>query len=112
LVPAFSGDYFEISLWQLNNNNDDYWHNGRFPLPDLLMDNVQVEFIATRLEGNWSLGHSNGLIYLDDVEILSSSDCTLLPPDAVPSSTTPTMSTAVPTVTPSEASCNFSNKNF
>ncbi|KAG7165102.1 MAM and LDL-receptor class A domain-containing protein 2-like 3 [Homarus americanus] len=72
----------------------------------------EIEFMAKRLEGSWSLGHNDGLTYLDDIDIDVFQTCTYVPPDAVPTTIPPTMSTAQPTVPPSIASCDFSDKTF
>ena len=58
--------------------------------------NVQVYIEAVRLEGSWVEGHNDGLIHLDDVEVIIASQCTTIPPDA---STSTTITTTISHVT-------------
>lgn len=44
----------------------------------------QVFFEAERLSGSWSLGHNNGLVFIDDIVVDIRSTCPVIPPDATP----------------------------
>lgn len=60
---------------------------------------TQIKFVATRLQGDWSLGHNHGLVHIDDVEVAGIGTCDLLPPDAIPPTTTPQPTSPPPTGT-------------
>ncbi|CAL4083112.1 unnamed protein product, partial [Meganyctiphanes norvegica] len=69
----------------------------------------QINFKSTRLVGEWIEGHNDGLFYLDEITILNTEECTVLPEDAQPITEPPT---APPTVSPNMMSCNFDNQDF
>lgn len=53
--------------------------------------------VATRLAGTWTDGHTHGLVRMDELEVLITAECHLMPPDADPVTTPAPPSTARPT---------------
>ncbi|XP_071520606.1 MAM and LDL-receptor class A domain-containing protein 1-like [Panulirus ornatus] len=111
-APGYQGENVRTPVWELPDSSMGHWGQGQFHLPSQSVDSIQIEFVAKRLMGNWSLDHIHGLVYLDDLEVSPSSVCELMPSDAIPSTTTTRPSPPPPTVPPMAASCDFSDQNF
>lgn len=60
---------------------------------------LQINMVATRLAGSWTEGHTHGLVSMDELEVLITAECHLVPPDAVPVTTPAPPSTVRPTGT-------------
>ncbi|XP_068217643.1 MAM and LDL-receptor class A domain-containing protein 1-like [Palaemon carinicauda] len=108
--PKYPGEFFELNLWESPADLFDMWYHAQFPIPPKDVDSIQVHFEASRTEGFWIPGHDDGLILVDDVEILQElTDCAIEPPIL---STPRPATTPLPPSPSSIANCDFSEQTF
>ncbi|XP_037797165.1 MAM and LDL-receptor class A domain-containing protein 2-like, partial [Penaeus monodon] len=110
--PESPGAHTPTAMWQLPSTVGEGWEQGQFPIMPEAVDSLQVNMVATRLAGSWTEGHTHGLVSMDELEVLITAECHLVPPDAVPVTTPAPPSTIRPTVSPTTASCDFGDQTF